>query len=359
MEKVFSMNAGDGDSSYAQNSTFLQKNVLLSAKPFLEESISSWKNTFDCETLRIADLGCSSGPNGLFVTEVITAAIRNKYALNGISVPEFQVFYNDLPSTDFNSLFRILSAAPPLEGSYFIAGVPGSFHNRLFPPNSLHFVHSSYALHWLSQVPQQVEDKNCECWNRGRIFISEQGPSGVADAYFAQFQKDFNAFLRAREKEMVVGGRMFLVVNGRLTADRKKQGSPGFYCEMLGCAIQDLVSQGLIEEEKLDSFNIPYYGPSPEELKNEVQKQGSFTIVGLKVIIGRYNVENIDDNKKELNAKFFSKQMRAVLESLISYHFGGGVVDAIFNKCAEILTNKMVESLENLNKSTKLVLVLE
>ncbi|KAH9317735.1 hypothetical protein KI387_019504, partial [Taxus chinensis] len=317
----------------------MQKNVLLSTKPLLEESISSWKNTFDCETLRTVDLGCSFGPNAFFVIEVITTAIQNKYALNRISVPQFQVFYNDLPSTDFNSFFMLLST-PPLEGSYFIAGVPGSFHNRLFPPNSLHFVHSSYGLHWLSQVPQQVEDKNCKCWNRGKIFISEQGPSGVADAYFSQFQKDFNAFLRAREKEMVAGGRMFLVVNGRLTADRRKQGSPGFYWDTLGYAIKDLVSQGLIEEEKLDSFNIPYYGPSLEELKQEVQKQGSFTIVGLEVIIGRRNIENIDDNEKEPNAKFLSKQIRAVMESLTSYHFGSGVVDAIFNKYAEILTNK-------------------
>ncbi|KAH9317729.1 hypothetical protein KI387_019498, partial [Taxus chinensis] len=138
-------------------------------------------------------------------------------------------------------------------------------------------------------VPQRVRDKNWKCWNRGRIFISEQGPLRVADAYFSQFQEDFNAFLRAREKEMVVGSRMFVM--------------------------------GLIEEEKFDSFNIPYYGPSPEELKSEVQKEGSFTIVGFEVIIGVGNIDNIDDNGKEPNAKFLSKQIRTVLESIISNHF--------------------------------------
>ncbi|CAA3032622.1 SAM dependent carboxyl methyltransferase, partial [Olea europaea subsp. europaea] len=33
----------------------------------------------------------------------------------------------------------------------FISCVPGSFYGRLFPKKSLHFVHSSSSLHWLSQ----------------------------------------------------------------------------------------------------------------------------------------------------------------------------------------------------------------
>ncbi|GLJ48739.1 hypothetical protein SUGI_1027860 [Cryptomeria japonica] len=358
MEKVFSMTAGDGDRSYAQNSSFWQKSVLLGTKSILEESIRSWKTLFECDKLLIADLGCSSGPNTLLVTQLITTEIRNKYADRGIAVPEFQIFFNDLPSTDFNSLFRLLSAASPVETSCFVAGVPGSFHNRLFPLNSLHFVHSCYSLHWLSRVPPEVEDRNSKCWNKGRIFISEQGPdAGVLNAYFAQFQKDFNGFLRARAMEVVKGGRMFVVVNGRLSSGRRRLGTAAVYWNWLGSAIQDLVSQKFIEEEKLDSFNMPYYAASLDELIGEVHKEGSFTMVGHEVIVGQRNIEKNDDIEK---GKYISKQMRAISENLISYHFGEEMVDVIFNRYAEILATNMREIEEEiLKESTKIALILE
>ncbi|KAK7849230.1 putative s-adenosylmethionine-dependent methyltransferase [Quercus suber] len=56
------------------------------------------------------------------------------------------VFFNDQFSNDFNTLFISL----PPNRQYFAAGVPGSFYGRLFPKASLHFIHSSYALQWLS-----------------------------------------------------------------------------------------------------------------------------------------------------------------------------------------------------------------
>ncbi|GLJ48738.1 hypothetical protein SUGI_1027850 [Cryptomeria japonica] len=350
------MNAGDGDSSYAQNSSFLQKNVLLKAKPSLEESIRSWETTFECDTLCIADLGCSSGPNTLFVTQIITSEIGEKYAHKGIRVPEFQILYNDLPSTDFNALFKLLLAAPPAERSYLVAGVPGSFHNRLFPSRSLHFIHSSNSLHWLSRVPPEIEDKNSKCWNKGRIFISEKGPPEVGDAYFAQYQKDFNMFLRARAKEVVEGGRMFLVFGSRPSADKRQYTWASFSWEDLGFAIKDLVSQGIIEEERLDSFNLPAYQVSEDELRSEVHKEGSFTIVGLEIIIGSSSMDKYDDNEK---GKLFSKQMRAVLESLISYHFGEKVVDAIFNRYAEIFTANIIQNEEYMKQATRIAVTLE
>jgi hypothetical protein len=89
-----------------------------------------------------------------------------------MDVPEFQVYFADLPSNDFNTLLRTLpprladdmtvgdgktAAAldednPPASRSYFAAAVSGSHYRRLFPRQTLHFCHSSISLHWLSQV---------------------------------------------------------------------------------------------------------------------------------------------------------------------------------------------------------------
>ena len=141
----------------------LQKSVLEIVEPVLEEAILSMKIPVECNTFCIADLGCSSGPNAFFAAENITKTVKAKYLSAGIThVPQCQVFFNDLPASDFNSLFRILpsfSANTDLQNQegvaerpYFAAGVPGSFYGRLFPDKALHFVHSSFSLHWLSQV---------------------------------------------------------------------------------------------------------------------------------------------------------------------------------------------------------------
>ena len=137
------------------NAIILQKSVLEIVEPVLEETILSMKILVEPKTFCIADLGCSSGPNTLFAAENITKTLKVKYLSAGITVPQSQVFFNDLPGSDFNSLFRTLpsfSANTDVQNeegvanrSYFAAGVPGSFYGRLFPDKTLHFVHSSLA----------------------------------------------------------------------------------------------------------------------------------------------------------------------------------------------------------------------
>jgi jasmonate O-methyltransferase len=94
----------------------------------------------------------------------------------------------------------------------FVAAVPGSFYGPLFPKKSLHFVHSCFSLHRLSQAPAGLN-------NKGKIYISESSPQCVLDAYSMQFQKDFTVFLRSRAQEIVDGGRMVLSFLGRPSSD--------------------------------------------------------------------------------------------------------------------------------------------
>lgn len=113
------------------------------------------------ESIGIADLGCSSGPNTLLVVSEILNVIYAKWQqLGRPSSPEFRVYLNDLTGNDFNNVFSSLPAfynklkeeKRSEFGPCFISGVPGSFYGRIFPTRSLHFVHSSSSLHWLSQV---------------------------------------------------------------------------------------------------------------------------------------------------------------------------------------------------------------
>lgn len=108
----------------------------------------------------IADLGCSSGMNTLLVASSIIDTIHEVCKENNHKTPQIQVCLNDLFENDFNNLFKILPNFYKIlkedKGENFapcfVSAVPGSFYDRLFPNRSLHFVHSSYSIHWLSQV---------------------------------------------------------------------------------------------------------------------------------------------------------------------------------------------------------------
>lgn len=371
MEKVFHMNGGVGDSSYAKNSTLSQKSALKLVDPILEECILSMK-FMERNTFCIGELGCSSGPNAMLAVETIVKSLKVKYSSLGIPVPQFQVFFNDLPCTDFNTLFRTLPFPGVVEQndaagrSYFAAGVPGSFYKRLFPDNSLHFVHSSYCLHWLSQVPSEVLDKNSVTWNKGKI--SAEGSRAVGEAYFRQFQKDFSAFLEARAKELVAGGRMVLLFMGRTSPAPNGQCMLSISWELLESSLNDLVSQGLIEQEKVDSFNMPVFCPCCEEVSSEIAREGSFEIQRLELLTkaatDEVKTEVMDAIRgsaaeREAYGKSYARRLRAVTESLLKYHFGEEVMDTLLKRCGETLVNRLSKIEEFEIQGGYLVMVLE
>ena len=139
---------------------FLQKAAISIVKPTLKESVREVYGTIFPECLRMADLGCSSGPNAFAVVFEILDAIDTTGRCLNKKPPVFQVFLNDLPRNDFNTLFhslpsfyeRLAKEKGPEFGPCFVAVMPGSFYGRLFPNNTMHIIHSSYSVHWLRQV---------------------------------------------------------------------------------------------------------------------------------------------------------------------------------------------------------------
>ena len=138
-----------------------------------EFDLIPYTNHFDINTLSgslnaicVADLGCSIGPNTFVSVQNIIEAIELKYISKGenIETPKFMVFFNDQLSNDFNTLFISL----PPNRQYFAAGVMGSFYGHLFPKASLHFIHSSYAQQWLSNVPKKL-------WMNGQLLGIKEG----------------------------------------------------------------------------------------------------------------------------------------------------------------------------------------
>lgn len=169
LHRVLCMQGGDDEQSYAKNSEAPASAVALSM-PLLKEAIESMKLFRGEKSIRIADLGCATGHNTLSTVQLVVDSLRTRYEEECCDhhhndnnnnnnekeeeeMPEFEAFFSDLPSNDFNSLFRSLpSFYGKKKTAIFVAGVPGSFYKRLFPRGQLHLVVSLSALHWLSEV---------------------------------------------------------------------------------------------------------------------------------------------------------------------------------------------------------------
>ncbi|KAM6581579.1 hypothetical protein CsatA_005353 [Cannabis sativa] len=363
-DQVFPMNSGVGKASYANNSS-LQKKVISKVKGIIEEKALEiyCKHIPDC--MRIAELGCSSGPTALTAASYTLDVIMSYYSSNqmkeNIKKPlmTFQVFLNDLPGNDFNNIFQ--QSLPSLyerlnEKFYdhplcFVMAMPGSFYQRLFPNNSMHLIHSSYSLQWLSKVPNGLVSETGEAYNKGNIYITKTSSDMVLKAHLTQFQEDFTTFLKCRSEEMVIGGCMVLTILGSVLNN-----NPKHILEIVGRALNDMVSEGIIEEKSVDNFNVPMYSPTAKEVREVIEEEGSFWLEKLEVYEIAWDDDtnninnNIDDDdiidQKLLNrGKFVCGYMRAVMEPILSKQFGKSVMDDLFHR----FTQKVIESLANEN----------
>ncbi|KAM3244422.1 hypothetical protein ACQJBY_056007 [Aegilops geniculata] len=345
MEHDFHMAEGEDDNSYAKNSR-LQENALVETKPALREAVTRAYAALLHPTMTIVDLGCSSGENTLFfVSNVIEAVKGHLEKLSGHHA-ELQFFLNDLPSNDFNCVFRSVERFKNSIGNgrhkgeeipFFIAGLPSSYYTRLLPRSSVHLFHSSYCLHWRSRLPNGLEGKKSPYLNEGNIDIAITTPPSVVKMYQEQFEKDMLLFLRLRHEELVGGGKMMLTFLGRKHGDAYRGGLCRLH-GLLSRSVQSLVDEGLVEKEKLDSFNLPLYGPSMEEVKAVVEKSQQFHMNHIKLF--ETNWDPYDDSEgngvrdSAQSGINVSKTLRAVMEPLFASHFGESVIDELFKKFA-------------------------
>ncbi|XP_048329767.2 loganic acid O-methyltransferase-like isoform X3 [Ziziphus jujuba] len=342
--EAYPMNGGDGLHGYAKNST-LQGRIIDVCKAVAKEAIVEKLDMGvldSSETFIIADLGCSVGPNTFTAVENIIEAVKSKYQSKGLNskIPEFQVFFNDHVSNDFNLLFSSL----PQDQRYYAAGSPGSFHGRVFPKASLHIVHSSYALQWLSELPKEIVNKNCPAWNKGKVHYGNSGDQ-VIQAYKAQYETDMNKFLQARAQEVVCGGLMLLIFPFIPNGIHPSQSASHLSMDLVGYSLLDLAEKGIVSEEKVDSFNLPLYATTPQEFEAVVERNGGFSIERMEILPRSEFVNGNCPNGHQI-----ATHMRAGFEGMIKRHFGEDIIDELFDlyakKADEILIPAMVKSAE-------------
>ncbi|KAG6550031.1 hypothetical protein Mapa_008544 [Marchantia paleacea] len=285
VEKVFAMQQGSGEDSYARNSQpqqFLMENIIA---PELLAALDNMTLTHTGKPIVVADLGCSTGLNTINNMNLILNRLKERFVTSAevasdsssTVLPDFQVFFNDLPSNDFNYLFQLLNEHRD-SLAYFAAGVPGSFYGRLFPRSSVHVFFSSLCLHWMSKIPDAVLDKNSPAFNKGDMWMI-RGRTEVGAAFKEQADLDLKQFLSARAEEMVPGGLLFMFFNGRGDSDPARQWPNESYSyEVWKCMNESwdsMVSQGHMTEEHRDAYNVPLYFRSLQEVHEAITSCGS------------------------------------------------------------------------------------
>ncbi|KAL0790882.1 hypothetical protein Bca101_007128 [Brassica carinata] len=299
---------------YARNSS-VQKKSSDNAKHITLETVQQLYKETRPKSLGIADLGCSSGPNTLStIRDIIkTVEIAHHRELPNQPLPEFSIFLNDLPQNDFNSIFKTLpdfhmelkrGTKNDVCPAIFIAACPGSFYGRLFPEKTIHFIYSSFSLHWLSKVPPGLFDHQGKSINKGCINICSSSPEAVSKAYYSQFKEDFSMFLRSRSKEVVAAGRM-----------------------------------GETEEEKLDSYETQFYAASAAEIEGEVNNEGSFELEKLEIM----EVEKKDNEDGMSSSELAAKTIRAVQESMLAPHFGEEILNKLFDTYGRMFDEELAK----------------
>ncbi|XP_013611709.1 PREDICTED: salicylate/benzoate carboxyl methyltransferase-like isoform X1 [Brassica oleracea var. oleracea] len=332
---ILSTRGGDGHNSYSTNS-LLQRRVLSMTKPILvKNTIEMMTNLEFPECIKLADLGCSSGQNTFLVMSEIVNTINVLCQEWNQNPPEIDCCLNDLPNNDFNTTFKFLTFFNDKLTSKipcFVSGEPGSFYSRLFPRKSLHFVHSSYSLHYLSKVPDGLEK------NKMSLYITSSSPPSEYNAYINQFVRDFTAFLRMRSEEMVSNGRMVLTLIGRKTLDDPRYRDCCHWLTLLSDSLCDLVYEGLVSASKVNSFKVPFYDPNEEEVKEIIRNEGSFMVNDLEPHVFDLGLSKEEYGLQSDRGKAGEKEancIRAVTEMMLVSHFGDAInIDTLFEKYA-------------------------
>jgi len=93
--------------------------------------------------------------------------------------------------------------------------------------------------------------------------------------------------------------------------------------------------QGIMSEEKLDSFNLPYYYTSPMELETLIKTHECFDIVRFEKLPTPLRQVVIDVQTAVLS-------VRVVTEQLFQQHFGKDITEELFQRYAEKLDSHPV-----------------
>jgi hypothetical protein len=239
--------------------------------PWLQEAAAELAETGGSRTAwSLMDIGSSEGGNAIYAMNRVISALRQNARLS------VRVFFDDLPTNDFNHLFANLFPAQGAafeQTDVFPAAIAGSAFGRLAPPRSLDVATTFNAIAFLEKKPNAPLPH----------YILPMGPApgaprdGVSvteterEPFRLQAAEDLRRFYAARAEELVSGGKLLVQVFGR---DELHSTSYGIY-DVLSDALLDQVEAGRLPKEVYERLVFPIYFRTLEELMAPIEADES------------------------------------------------------------------------------------
>lgn len=89
--------------------------------------------------------------------------------------------------------------------------------------------------------------------------------------------------------------------------------------------------QGLVTEEQVDSFNLPIYIPSPEEMTFRITQNGDFTIEAMEL------TNPSPSTGGPIDVRAWMTHVRVAMEVMFLEHFQKDTIDKLFARlCAKL-----------------------
>jgi hypothetical protein len=212
----------------------------------------------------IADYGASTGHNSLLPICAAVAVLRKRTRAEH----SILVAHTDAPDNDFTALFRTLADDPDAyvrkDRATFPSAIGRSFYSQIMPSNSVNLGWTSWAVQWLSRVPEPIPD---------HVLVSHSRDESVRAAYERQAAQDWQEFIAFRGRELCPGGR--LVVLTTALHDGGESGFGPLLAAMMD-ALDELSADGLLTDDELHRMSIPMVGRRTADFLAPFAPKGRF-----------------------------------------------------------------------------------
>lgn len=329
-------------SGYYSLATTGAKIVIDGAMPLIEGALDAMGIEDDGQVFAMADMGCADGGTSIDMAGNALRYVRAKAPSRPLTMT-----YTDLPRNDFSQVFHNVHGltdlpgyAPEIDNLYVYASGT-SFHQRIFPDNSLHFGFSATASHYISERPGPISNH-----------VHMVGAEGAElAAYAEQGRADWERILGCRAAELVPGGRLVLLNFCRDEAGRYLGGTEGVdMFDTFDRLWKALTDDGTITMAEYEATVFPQYYRDVEECSaplidpdNPVHKAGlRLDHIETRVIDCPYRLDYEQHGDPAKFAREYIPTLRSWSESVF---FAGLSTDRPLEERAEII-DRYFESYE-------------